>query len=228
MKIRKCTVIALMLSAFCLSPVFGGHMKDPMTAQLSGMSGAEFEAAYLAMMIHHHQDGVKMAEMVPDKAKSDKLKQMAKKMAAVQQNANGEMTSWLKEWHNKSPDDHKMPAEGTKMMQEHMSELDAAQGEEFDKKFAKLMAHHHEGAISMARLASDKAQHKEVKDMAKQIISSQTEERQQLLKMSGSSSDGTAQYTCSMHPEVVQNSPGKCPKCGMKLEPKKEEKKKSS
>ncbi len=25
------------------------------------------------------------------------------------------------------------------------------------------------------------------------------------------------QYTCSMHPEVVQDKPGACPKCGMKL-----------
>ena len=25
------------------------------------------------------------------------------------------------------------------------------------------------------------------------------------------------QYTCPMHPEVVQSSPGKCPKCGMDL-----------
>jgi len=24
-------------------------------------------------------------------------------------------------------------------------------------------------------------------------------------------------YTCSMHPEVVQSTPGNCPKCGMKL-----------
>lgn len=27
------------------------------------------------------------------------------------------------------------------------------------------------------------------------------------------------EYTCSMHPEVRQNGPGKCPKCGMFLEP---------
>ena len=25
------------------------------------------------------------------------------------------------------------------------------------------------------------------------------------------------QYTCSMHPEVTQDKPGNCPKCGMKL-----------
>jgi hypothetical protein len=24
-------------------------------------------------------------------------------------------------------------------------------------------------------------------------------------------------YTCSMHPEVLQDKPGDCPKCGMKL-----------
>ena len=29
----------------------------------------------------------------------------------------------------------------------------------------------------------------------------------------------TTQYTCVMHPEVVQGHPGKCPKCGMELVP---------
>lgn len=26
-------------------------------------------------------------------------------------------------------------------------------------------------------------------------------------------------YTCPMHPQIVQDSPGKCPLCGMTLEP---------
>ena len=33
-------------------------------------------------------------------------------------------------------------------------------------------------------------------------------------------------YTCPMHAEVVQTRPGKCPKCGMKLELVKADKKK--
>ena len=34
-------------------------------------------------------------------------------------------------------------------------------------------------------------------------------------------------YSCVMHPEVVMDHPGTCPKCGMKLVPQKEEKRKS-
>jgi YHS domain-containing protein len=32
--------------------------------------------------------------------------------------------------------------------------------------------------------------------------------------------EGKAIYTCPMHPEVQQDHPGDCPKCGMALEPK--------
>ncbi len=32
-------------------------------------------------------------------------------------------------------------------------------------------------------------------------------------------------YTCPMHPEVIKDKPGKCPKCGMTLVVKKEVKK---
>jgi hypothetical protein len=35
-------------------------------------------------------------------------------------------------------------------------------------------------------------------------------------------------YTCPMHPEVMMNHPGNCPKCGMKLVPLKQEKRRTS
>lgn len=41
-------------------------------------------------------------------------------------------------------------------------------------------------------------------------------------EVSTTASTGT-QYTCPMHPEVVQDEPGSCPKCGMDLVPKKPE-----
>jgi len=35
------------------------------------------------------------------------------------------------------------------------------------------------------------------------------------MKMSSTAS--TVKYTCRMHPEVISDKPGKCPKCGMQL-----------
>ncbi len=34
-----------------------------------------------------------------------------------------------------------------------------------------------------------------------------------------SSKDSSRQYTCPMHPEIIEDGPGSCPKCGMALEP---------
>ena len=36
---------------------------------------------------------------------------------------------------------------------------------------------------------------------------------------SATASTGSTRYTCSMHPEVVRDAPGSCPKCGMTLVP---------
>lgn len=36
---------------------------------------------------------------------------------------------------------------------------------------------------------------------------------------SSASQQAGEQWTCPMHPEVIQSAPGKCPKCGMKLVP---------
>ena len=38
---------------------------------------------------------------------------------------------------------------------------------------------------------------------------------------SAAKSEKAAQYTCPMHPEVVKDKAGECPKCGMKLVEKK-------
>ncbi|RMF20063.1 MAG: hypothetical protein D6760_12365, partial [Deltaproteobacteria bacterium] len=35
----------------------------------------------------------------------------------------------------------------------------------------------------------------------------------------GGAEEAKTWYTCGMHPEVIQDHPGDCPKCGMKLQP---------
>ena len=45
-------------------------------------------------------------------------------------------------------------------------------------------------------------------------------------KIQESKSDSTVKYvyTCTMHPEIITDKPGKCPKCGMTLVKKKVDK----
>ena len=151
-----------------------GH--DPMTMQLQGKTGAELEKAYLRMMIQHHEDGVKMAELAPGKAKRAEVKELASKIVSDQKEEIAKMTAWLKDWYQASPDPSVVPAEASKMMQEHMAMLESAQGDEFDKHFLKLMSMHHQGAVSMSKLIEEKAEKAEVKQFAKKIDGDQSKQ----------------------------------------------------
>lgn len=53
-------------------------------------------------------------------------------------------------------------------------------GTEFDKEFISEMIVHHQGAIDMANLALNNAERQEIKDLAKNIISAQNLEIDQM------------------------------------------------
>jgi uncharacterized protein (DUF305 family) len=66
-------------------------------------------------------------------------------------------------------------------MMAHMNaSLEGKSGDTFDKAFIDEMIVHHEGAIDMAELALTNAKHQEIKDLAKDIISAQTKEIEQM------------------------------------------------
>lgn len=46
-----------------------------------------------------------------------------------------------------------------------------------------------------------------------------TPHHQTVQHVNAASTTGTTIYTCPMHPEIRQDHPGNCPKCGMTLEP---------
>lgn len=53
-------------------------------------------------------------------------------------------------------------------------------GAAFDKTFLSEMIVHHQGAIEMAELAKKNAEHEEIKTLAEQIITAQTQEIEQM------------------------------------------------
>lgn len=66
------------------------------------------------------------------------------------------------------------------MMKGMVESLKNRQGNEFDQQFLSEMIMHHQGAIEMANLALTNAEHQEIKDLAKNIISAQTSEINQM------------------------------------------------
>ena len=49
------------------------------------------------------------------------------------------------------------------------------------------------------------------------LVGSAVSEGLEQAAQTGDSAQSGAHYTCPMHPEVVSDTPGRCPHCGMKL-----------
>ena len=74
-------------------------------------------------------------------------------------------------------------ASGSSMSMAAMeANLKSKTGDSFDKTFLSEMIAHHQGAISMAKLALVHAKHQQIKDEAKKIISSQAKEMAEMQK----------------------------------------------
>lgn len=69
-----------------------------------------------------------------------------------------------------------MMEDSSMSMQGMTDALKGKTGDDFDKAFIELMIEHHQGAIDMANLAKQKAKHDEIKSLADDIITAQTNE----------------------------------------------------
>lgn len=61
-------------------------------------------------------------------------------------------------------------------MNDMSKDLENRTGDAFDENFVAMMIAHHQGAINMAKLAESRAQHDEIKQLSKDVISAQTKE----------------------------------------------------
>ena len=75
------------------------------------------------------------------------------------------------------------------------------------------------GAVYSAPLRAEPSQHA-IHEHG--LVGSIAPESQQHAAEAGDSPRSGVRYTCPMHPEVVSDTPGRCPHCGMKLVEKEE------
>jgi len=152
--------------------------------QYAAMTGETYDRNFIANMIAHHQGAVDMAKLAQKNTKHQELKSMANDIISAQEGEISKMESWQKDWGYPSTSADNMMDHSAMGMMDSMAgmtaELEGKTGDDFDKAFVEQMIMHHQSAIDMAAPGEQNAEHQEVKDLAKAIVSAQTKEIQQM------------------------------------------------
>ncbi len=71
---------------------------DQMTTELRDLKGDEYDKAFTASMIRHHQAAVDMARLSPDRAKHQEVKDLSAAIITAQEREMRAMTQWQQAW----------------------------------------------------------------------------------------------------------------------------------
>jgi uncharacterized protein (DUF305 family) len=189
------TLISLLVvSAFI---VISGSGAKVVAQQMSDMP---YDLHFIDMMIMHHQEGIEMAELAQTKAQSAKVKAFATKTAADQKKDIDELQSHRKHWYADKPimDHSTMQSMMQKMhpdmkmdMEDTRRRLRATNGAAFDRLFLDTMIHHHMMGVDMAKEATTKVEHNEIKEFAQKTVTKQTAEITEMNGLKGAPKTAT-------------------------------------
>jgi uncharacterized protein (DUF305 family) len=115
-----------------------------------------------------------MANQALAEAQKPEIKTLAEAIIKAQEAEITQLKAWRQAWY---PD-----VAETQGMGMDMGDMEIADdtSKPFDQRFIEAMIPHHEGAIAMARDAQQKAEHAEIKELAKNIITAQEGEIAQM------------------------------------------------
>jgi uncharacterized protein (DUF305 family) len=142
---------------------------------------------FIEQMIPHHDGAIAMANLALEKAKHPEIKTLATAIIAAQTAEIQDMNSWYQDWFGTAAPKVSTGMMGGGMMsgngmrmggQEDMTALQNAP--DFDKAFIEEMIPHHQLAIMMANMLQSGTNRPEMQQLAKNIISSQSKEIQQM------------------------------------------------
>src|SRR5690625_5890401 len=140
---------------------------------LDALAGEEFEQAFIAMMIAQQQGALEMAEWLLANGSDQRVRSAADEVIEAQAVEIELMTGWLREWYGREPATEWLEAM-TGDMTVMMEEMEA--GSDPDRAFLEEMIGHHQGAIDMAQVALERAEHAELRELARDVIVVQAQE----------------------------------------------------
>lgn len=140
-----------------------------------------YDAMFLDMMANHHRQAVDMAGRVLEEGSDPSIQALARRIQADQEGEIARMETWRQQWYGDQP---RMSAvEMGERMETDMPHGPAAEALDPDHRFLVQMIPHHEAAIRMSQEALAKAEHAELKEMARSIVEAQQKEIAQMQKL---------------------------------------------
>lgn len=191
MKTNRSNLLAVGALALALVLNFGVSKAGvPNTPQMGDMP---YDLHFIDMMIMHHQEGIEMAQMAQTKAVNPKVKALADRIVTDQQKDIEELQGHRNHWYAGKPTmDTAMMSSmmqsmhpGMMSMEDTRRKLLAAEGAAFDRLFLETMIHHHQMAVDMSKEARTKAQHVEIKEIARQTAVKQQAEIAEMNRLNG-------------------------------------------
>lgn len=132
-----------------------------------------FEVRFMTNMIDHHGMAVMMAQMCRGKAVHPQLRALCRTIETSQRREIAQMRSWLRTWYrtDHAPAMHMSAAE-----MRRMHGMRGASGSAFEIRFMTMMIPHHAQAIREARTCLDRADHQQLRQLCRNIITTQSAE----------------------------------------------------
>jgi uncharacterized protein (DUF305 family) len=141
----------------------------------AGPAHTAADVHFLHMMLPHHAQALEMTALVPSRAATEAVRQMALRMEISQRDEIAWIERWLRA-RGEAPEAHHAMAMPGMLTPSEMDLLRSARGEQFDRLFLESMIRHHEGAITMVETlfaTSGAAQQSEVFQFASEVESDQ-------------------------------------------------------
>jgi uncharacterized protein (DUF305 family) len=179
MSVKRGFAVILLVIAVGVGLSACGGDDDP-AADVGAGAGAEFDRAFIDAMVPHHESALEMARSAKAAGLTEpELAQVADDILETQQGEIDRMKEWRSEWFGSSDVDPEGAA-ALGMSDEQMGMAhdadDLLNSGDVDSDFATMMIDHHQGAIEMAELALERAEHDELKELAEAIIDAQQRE----------------------------------------------------
>jgi uncharacterized protein (DUF305 family) len=157
-----------------------GMGSGDMAQQMVMENGKYSDERFIDAMVPHHQGAIEMAEVALKNAEHKEIKQLSRNIVYTQQAEIEELKSIKKEEFGTSQAPMEMSPQQMRSMGMMMDPQQLAHSDPFDKAFMDAMIPHHQSAIEMAKVAYEKSDNPQIKELAQNIMSAQQEEIEQM------------------------------------------------